>query len=409
MNTFQDAENRINRVGIETFVSQAFESVRLDSDSESKNPFIPRILSLSPLEQSIVLISIESRLSSIRPSLLEWIGERCREYQDAFSCPVLVSSILRKCGSANMEYPDMNLPFLHRDWNPAKSVHLELSLSQRRESQNDSVIHSSLSVTSTLPENIQQTIHQLNNCLETDVTLISSDAARIKQMRQNIQIIFHYFDEHNTQAALLPDHLHPISEGFFVLFQSDLLSPDLSQPLTQVLFAHYLEPLVVEGDQTVSRDLFEALLQAAESNHHLFSSCVLLPALQKETLSQRSSELVQRMLKSSLPQRVKEALGMSIVESEDLVADARLFPVIRVALTNDPSRSLSAEALVRFFSRCVGSGRAMQTASLWSLMRFFLKEYATQCVPFKTTLTTMMESAEDSQPLVRVLRSMIAK
>ena len=54
------------------------------------------------------------------------------------------------------------------------------------------------------------------------------------------------------------------------------------------------------------------------------------------------------MLKSSLPQRVKEALGMSIVESEDLVADARLFPVIRVALTNDPSRSLSAEALVRF-------------------------------------------------------------
>ena len=51
----------------------------------------------------------------------------------------------------------------------------------------------------------------------------------------------------------------------------------------------------------------------------------------------------------------------------------------------------------------------MQTASLWSLMRFFLKEYATQCVPFKTTLTTMMESAEDSQPLVRVLRSMIAK
>ena len=42
-------------------------------------------------------------------------------------------------------------------------------------------------------------------------------------------------------------------------------------------------------------------------------------------------------------------------------------------------------------------------------MRFFLKEYATQCVPFKTTLTTMMESAEDSQPLVRVLRSMIAK
>ena len=115
------------------------------------------------------------------------------------------------------------------------------------------------------------------------------------------------------------------------------------------------------------------------------------------------------MLKSSLPQRVKEALGMSIVESEDLVADARLFPVIRVALTNDPSRSLSAEALVRFFSRCVGSGRAMQTASLWSLMRFFLKEYATLCVPFKTTLTTMMESAEDSQPLVRVLRSMIAK
>ena len=58
MNTFQDAENRINRVGIETFVSQAFESVRLDSDSESKNPLsvffffvmhsIPRILSLSP-------------------------------------------------------------------------------------------------------------------------------------------------------------------------------------------------------------------------------------------------------------------------------------------------------------------------------------------------------------------------
>lgn len=164
MNTFQDAENRINRVGIETFVSQAFESVRLDSDSDGKNPLsvffffamhsIPRILSLSPLEQSIVLISIESRLSSIRPSLLEWIGERCREYQDAFSCPVLVSSILRKCGSANMEYPDMNLPFLHRDWNPAKSVHLELSLSQRRESQNDSVIHSSLSVMSTLPENV---------------------------------------------------------------------------------------------------------------------------------------------------------------------------------------------------------------------------------------------------------------
>ena len=55
----------------------------------------------------------------------------------------------------------------------------------------------------------------------------------------------------------------------FPLSRSDLLSPDLSQPLTQVLFAHYLEPLVVEGDQTVSRDLFEALLQAAESNHHV--------------------------------------------------------------------------------------------------------------------------------------------
>lgn len=100
---------------------------------------------------------------------------------------------------------------------------------------------------------------------------------------------------------------------------------------------------------------------------------------------------------------------MSLVESEDLVADTRLFPVIRVAMTNDPSRSLSAEALIRFFSRCVGGGKAMQTASLWSLLRFFLKEYATQCVPFKSTLVTMMESVDDTQPLVRVLRSMIFK
>ena len=141
----------------------------------------------------------------------------------------------------------------------------------------------------------------------------------------------------------------------------------------------------------------------------MFASCVLLPSLQKDSLSQRTSELAQRLLKAPLPQRVKEALGMSIVESEDLVADARLFPVIRVVLTNDTSRSASVEALIRFFSRCVGSGKALQTASLWSLMRFFLKEYATQCVPFKATLTALMESVEDTQPLIRVLRSMISK
>lgn len=124
--------------------------------------------------------------------------------------------------------------------------------------------------------------------METDVTLISSDAARIKQMRQNIQIIFHYFDEHVSISPSL--HSRTLRRLFFritftpsprassssskgplssPLSRSDLLSPDLSQPLTQVLFAHYLEPLVVEGDQTVSRDLFEALLQAAESNHHV--------------------------------------------------------------------------------------------------------------------------------------------
>lgn len=164
MNTFQDAENRIDRVGIETFVTQAFENVCVDPDSDGKNPLsvsfpsitssIPRILSFSPREQSIVLIAIENRLSSVRPSLIEWIGEQCQEYKDAFSCPVLVSSLIRKCSPTTLEYPDMNLPFLHRDWNLMESVHLDLSLSQWRESQNDSAIHSSLSLSNALPENV---------------------------------------------------------------------------------------------------------------------------------------------------------------------------------------------------------------------------------------------------------------
>lgn len=164
MNTFQHAENRIDRVGIETFVTQAFENVCVAPDPDSKNPLsmsfpsimssIPRILSFSPREQSIVLIAIENRLGSIRPSLLEWIGERCREYKDAFSCPILVSSLIRKCSPTTLEYPDMNLPFLHRDWNLMESVHLDLSLSQRRESQNDSAIQSSLSSSNALPENV---------------------------------------------------------------------------------------------------------------------------------------------------------------------------------------------------------------------------------------------------------------
>ena len=107
-------------------------------------------------------------------------------------------------------------------------------------------------------------------------------------MRQDIQILLRYFDEHVffSLSVHFRTHRQLFSRNNFTpsprdssssskgppcvpLSFSDLLSPDLSQPLTQVLFARFLEPLVVAGDQSVSRDLFETLLQAAESNHHV--------------------------------------------------------------------------------------------------------------------------------------------
>ena len=77
--------------------------------------------------------------------------------------------------------------------------------------------------------------HFLRRCsYQTDASEYPDHLSLLRRAR----LYFSFSSFQNTQAALLPDHLHPISEGFFVLFQrSSFLSsltqrPSLSRPLS---------------------------------------------------------------------------------------------------------------------------------------------------------------------------------
>ena len=85
-----------------------------------------------------------------------------------------------------------------------------------------------------------------------------------------------------------------------------------------------------------------------------------------------------------------------------------MVPVVRCIIMNDMKKSLPVDKVIAFFSRCVSKQESLSLAPFLNLMRLFLKEYNTQCHPFKDCLLSLLDSIKSDQPLIRVLRTMIS-
>ncbi|KAK8804879.1 hypothetical protein WA171_006844 [Blastocystis sp. BT1] len=142
----------------------------------------------------------------------------------------------------------------------------------------------------------------------------------------------------------------------------------------------------------------------------LFYRLVLLPSLKAEFVSKRTTELIQRLLKTNVPENVKEAIGISVIGDEtSCSANDFMVPVIRSILMNDQKRCLPVDRVIEFFSRCVSNQESLSLPPFLNLMRLFLKEYNTQCPPYKTVLVSILDTLKEDQPLIRVLRTIISK
>lgn len=90
-------------------------------------------------------------------------------------------------------------------------------------------------------------------------------------------------------------------------------------------------------------------------------------------------------------------------------ADDLMIPVVRLVLINDQKRCLPVDMVIGFFTRCVSKQVSISLPPFLNLMRLFLKEYNSQCPPYKAVLLSILDHLEVDQPLVRVLRTMISK